>query len=335
MQTMLNRRQILASTVSLAVAGLVEMPQASGAEQPPEKTSVRLAKIKGICIAPQYVAEQLLRLEGFTDIRYVDAEAGYGMSEMIARGEVDFGLNFAAPLIPTIADGYPITVLAGVHSGCFELFGNDKIWHITDLKGHAVGIQGLGSTPHAFLTSMAAYVGLNPTKDITWVTSSSARPKELFIDGKVDAFLGFPPEPQELRARKIGHVVVNSAIDQPWSQYFCCMLAGNANFVRSYPAATKRVLRATLKATDLCASEPERVAQQIVDGGFTTRYDYALQAMADVPYNRWRDYDAEDTLRFYALRLREAGMIDASPQQILEKGTDWRFLNDLKLELKI
>jgi NitT/TauT family transport system substrate-binding protein len=56
--------------------------------------------------------------------------------------------------------------------------------------------------------------------------------------------------------------------------------------------------------------------------------------MKDVPYARWRDYDAEDTLRFYALRLHEAGMIRSSPQKIIATGTDWRFLNELKRELK-
>ena len=58
----------------------------------------------------------------------------------------------------------------------------------------------------------AAYVGLDPAKDIRWVTSASPKPMELFADGKIDAFLGFPPEPQELRARKIGHVIFNSAV---------------------------------------------------------------------------------------------------------------------------
>ena len=136
---------------------------------------------------------------------------------------------------------------------------------------------------------------------------------ELFADGKIDAFLGFPPEPQELRARKIGHVILNTATDQPWSQYFCCMLSGNRDFVRDHPIATKRVLRAILKAADLCAAEPERVAQRLVDGGFTERYDYALQTLTEVPYDRWREFDPEDTLRFYALRLHEVGMIKSSP----------------------
>ncbi len=90
----------------------------------------------------------------------------------------------------------------------------------------------------------------------------------LLAEGKIDAYLGFPPEPQELRAKQIGHVVVNSTADRPWSQYFCCMVAGNREFVRKHPVATKRALRAILKATDICALEPERAAQLLVDKGY-------------------------------------------------------------------
>jgi NitT/TauT family transport system substrate-binding protein len=181
---------------------------------------------------------------------------------------------------------------------------------------------------------MATYVGLDPVKDINWVTNPSVKPMQLFVEGEIDAFLGFPPEPQELRARKIGRVIVNSAMDRPWSQYFCCMLAGNTDFINRHPMATKRVLRAILKATDLCVTEPIWVAQRMVDEGFTARLDYALQTLNEVPYAKWREYDPEDTIRFYALRLHEAGMIKSTPQQIIAEGTDWRFLNELKRELK-
>jgi NitT/TauT family transport system substrate-binding protein len=128
--------------------------------------------------------------------------------------------------------------------------------------------------------------------------------------------------------------VVDTRTDRPWSQYFCCVIGANRAFVRTHPVATKRALRAILKATDVCALEPERAAQRIVDKGFTPRYDYALQTMEEVPYNRWREYDPEDTVRFYALRLQEAGMIKSTPQQIIAQGTDWRFFNELKKELK-
>src|SRR5262249_29667402 len=154
----------------------------------------------------------------------------------IARSEVDFSLNFAAPLVIPIDAGEPITIISGVHSGCFELLGNEHVRGIADLKGKSVGVQGglqgLGDSPHVFLAAMAANVGLDPLKDINWVTDQSITPKELFAEGRIDAFLGFPPETQEMRARKIGRVIVNSAIDRPWSQYFCCMLAGNKEFVR-------------------------------------------------------------------------------------------------------
>jgi NitT/TauT family transport system substrate-binding protein len=181
---------------------------------------------------------------------------------------------------------------------------------------------------------MAAHVGLDPAKDIHWVTDPSLKPIELFEQGKFDAFLGFPPEPQDLRARRIGNVIVNSAVDRPWSEYFCCMVGSNPEYVHNHPVATKRALRAILKATDLCANDPARVARRLVDGGFTPRYEYALEALREIPYDKWRDYDPEDTIRFYALRLRDVGFIKSTPQKIIAENTDWRFLNELKRELK-
>jgi NitT/TauT family transport system substrate-binding protein len=334
MTMMQTRRQFLTSLSLAGAAGLVRAPRALDAEQPPETATVRLAKNAGICIAPQYVAEGLLRAEGFTEVRYVATEAGIGQSEAIGRGDVDFSLNFAAPVIIPLDVGTPITVIAGVHVGCFELFGQAGIRSIADLRDKNVGVQSLGSGPQVFLAAMAAHVGLDPIKDIHWVTHPKVKPIELFADGKIDAFLGFPPEPQELHARHVGHVIVNSSVDRPWSQYFCCMLVGNREFVRSKPVATKRVARAILKAADLCASEPALVARRIVAGGFTQQYDYASQTLSEIPFDKWREYDPEDTMRYYALRLHEAGLIKSSPNKIIADGTDWRFLNELKRELK-
>jgi NitT/TauT family transport system substrate-binding protein len=328
-----NRRRFLATLSSAGAAGLIEPRHSFAQDAPPETTSVRLARHSGICIAPQYIADELLRAEGFTEIQYVVRPPAV-LSTAIGRGEVDFSMHFSPPSILAIDGGERITIIAGVHVGCFELFGHEGIRSIRDLKGKKVGLQNWGLAPHAFVTSMAAYVGLDPAKDIDWILSPSVDPMELFAEGKVDAFLGTPPEPQQLRARKIGHVIVNSSVDRPWSQHYCCMLTGNRDFVRRHPAATKRVLRAILKATDFCVGDPAAAAQQIVERGFTPRYDYALQTLKEVPYNRWREYDPEDTIRFYALRLREAGMIKLTPNKVLADATDWRFLNELKRELK-
>jgi NitT/TauT family transport system substrate-binding protein len=335
MQMTQSRRQFL-TTLSLAAATrLVDVPAALAAEGPLETTTVRFVKIPGICNAPQYVAEELLSAEGFTNVSYVGlVAAGAPAVGAVARGDADFTVTFAAPLVIGIDGGAPVTVVAGVHIGCFELFGNESVHSIADLKGKSVGVQGLGSSQHVFTAAMAAYVGLDPTKDIHWVINPSVKPTELYEKGQIDAFLGFPPEPQDLRARHIGRVIVNSAADRPWSQYFCCMLAGNRDYVSKYPVATKRVLRAVLKADELCGTEPSGAARRMVDRGLTPRYEFALQALREIPYAKWREYDAEDTLRFYALRLHEAGMIKSTPQKIIADGTDWRFLDEVKRELK-
>jgi len=300
-----------------------------------------LKKDTATCIAPQ-VFQELLRAEGFTDIRYVDfteahtrrADAANSgpIADMIAHGEVDFAREFAPNLMLTMNAGGPVTVLSGLHLGCFELFGKNEIRSLGDLKGRTVGTDAISD--QALLTIMTRLVGLEPAKDFRWVTDPSLRPMDLFVEGKIDAFLTLPPNLQEVRARNVGHVIVSSITDRPWSQYYCCMMATSTEFARNYPVATKRVLRAILKAADLCASEPKRVARLLVEQGYTKRYDYTLQALSEIRYDVWRDYDPEDTLRCYAMRLHEAGLIRSSPNELIADHTDWRFLDELKRELK-
>jgi NitT/TauT family transport system substrate-binding protein len=319
-------------------AGLLGLnPRFSGAEPPAGTTRIRLHKMAGICIAPQYVAEEFLHLEGFTEVQYVEvelAELTRGSYRLLASGAVDISMAFAPPFIIQVDAGAPVVLLAGVHVGCFELFGTERVRAIRDLKGKTVAVPEHGGVHHLFVASMAQYVGLNPRTDITWVQQPPAESIALLAEGTIDALVGFAPVPQEIRARQIGHVVVNSALDRPWSQYFCCVAIGNREFVRKHPIATKRALRAILKGADLCAREPERAARVILEKGFTPNYDYAVQAIQEIPYNRWREYNPEDTVRFYALRLQEAEFIKSTPQKIIAQGTDWHFFNELKRELK-
>ncbi len=302
-----------------------------------ETTTIRIpgTAVASICQAPLFVAEDFLKAEGFTDVQYPRIASQTSLIvDALASGEGDMVTQFSGPSLLYLDAGKPITMLAGVHVGCFELFGTERISQVTDLKGKTVAVTTLGGPEHVFLSSILAYVGLDPNKDVTWIVQPGTKAKQLFVDDKVDAYLAFPPNAQELRANKIGHVVLNSMMDKPWSQYFCCMATFNRDFVQKNPVASKRALRALLKAADVCAREPERAARLMVDKGFTKNYDYALEAMQQIPYNVWHEYDPEDTLRFYALRLRDAGMIKSSPDEIIAKGTDWHFLNELKQELK-
>ncbi len=341
-----SRREFLGKLLLAGTAGVVALrsgrlaaellgtQRALAAEPPPETMTIRLAQTPAICAAPLLVAEEFLWAEGFKDVQYVKASLGTPHYTALASGEFDLTMVVSGLLLFPLDKGDPIVVLAGIHIGCFELFGTDRVRAIRDLKGKIVAVPALGSGAHVFLASMAAYVGLDPRRDINWVAHPFAETRRLLAEGKIDAYLAFPPEPQELRAKKIGHVVVNTMIDRPWSEYFCCMLAANRAFVQRHPVATKRALRAILKAASACAREPERVARLLVAKGYTPNYAYALEALKDIPYDHWREYDAENTLRFYGLRLYEAGMIKSNPQKLVAQGTDWRFLNQIKRELK-
>jgi NitT/TauT family transport system substrate-binding protein len=331
MHIMQSRRDFL-TTLSAAGAACILGARGSLAEDgPPETTTLRLFGNASICQAPAYISEDLLRAEGFTDIRYVRNLP----VDAVARGVIDFGFKTPGWIVAQVDAGRPVTALAGVHPGCYELFAREPIRTISDLKGRKVGIpEGYGSSGHQLLAIMVAQVGLDPHKDIDWIITPSSDPLEVFAEGQVEAFLAFPPEPQELRARKVGRVILNTTTDKPWSQYFCCMVVGNREFINNHPRATKRVLRAILKANDICAAEPDRAAQRLVEAGFTKRYEYALQTLTELPYASWREFDPEDAMRFYALRLHEVDMIKSSPNQIIAEGTDWRFLNELKRELK-
>lgn len=324
----LSRRRVL-SAIGLAGAGALAAPRVLAAEAQLETTTVRIAKMPTICFAPQYVCEDLLRMEGFTDIRYVDTKPST-LGQDLAEDKYDFASNVTANNVVLVDSGLPITLVAGIHAGCYELFASDGIRNIRDLKGKRVGT----TVATDLLEMMAAFVGLDPKKDLTIIDDPEAKPLDQFIQGKLDAYMAGPPEPQLLHARGFGGVIVRTATDRPWSQYFCCTLAARRDYVARNPVATKRVIRAMLKAADLCASEPERAARRLVDGGFVDNYEYALQTLNDNPYAHWRDYDAEDTVRFYALRLHEVGAIKKLPQRIIADGTDFRFFDELKRELK-
>ena len=323
---------LLARLLTLANGALLGLrPGQADAEPPPEISRIRLVGSRALCFAPQFVAEELLHAEGFRDVQYILSQPS---AEILAAGDGDLSLGLGANFILRIDAGKPVVIVAGGHVGCYELFGTSRIRSIKDLRGRAVAVPSLGGGAHVFLSMMLAHVGIDPRKNVRWVTCPFGEAMRLLAEEKVDAFLGFPPEPQELRARGIGHVLLNTTTDRPWAQYFCGMIGGNRDFVQRHPVATKRGVRAILKAADLCALEPERVTRMLVDAG--SRGSRSSRARC------WwisRTGDGASTTRrtpsaSNALRLQEAGMIRSSPQKILAQGTDWRVFHELRRELK-
>ena len=329
-----SRRRFLADSAGLGAASLVGLPHVATAEARLETARIRFVKAPAICLAPLYLAEELLRVEGFSEVKYVAIEQNRD-PDLLVSNQADLSACAPPNLLPYLDAGMPLVAVAALHGGCYELFVNERVRSIRELKGKRVAVSAMDALEYYYVASMVAYVGMDPRKDIDWVDAKTFDGVlQAFVDGKADAVLAFPPQPQALRARKIGRVIVNTTLDRPWNQYFCCMVAARKEFVASNPVATKRAVRAILKATDVCTRQPERAARHMVERGYEPNYDVALEVMKSLSYNQWRTYDPNDSLRFFGVRLHESGLIKTGPQKLITQGTDWRFLNELKKELK-
>jgi NitT/TauT family transport system substrate-binding protein len=335
-----NRREFLGSMAMTGAGAMLGMrPNLSLAanEPPPETTTLRWRALRASCWVPQMVAEPLLREEGFTDIQYIKyTSAEAPDKEDINVGKIDMTLDFSGRHIRDIVPGNPSVFISGLHAGCYSLIGSDKINSIRDLKGKKVWAwTNVHAGPALFFKAMLAYVGMDPEKDVEYVVVPMPEAVELFKKGEIDAFMSFPPGPQKLRAQGIGKVIVDTNVDKPWAQYFCCCVLANRDFITNHPVATRRALRAVLRATDMVARDPKMAARLLVEKGLKPAADekFMAQAFADIPYAKWRDYNPEDTIRFYGLRLREIGLTKYSPEEIVKQNTDWSFLLSLKDEL--
>jgi NitT/TauT family transport system substrate-binding protein len=306
--------------------------RSAAAEPPPEITKLRIHDSVLTCVAPETIAEDLLHAEGFKDVQFVrwPQDTQLWPPESFFSDVTDIGFSFSPTDVRFLDAGAPLAIIGAAHAGCVELVASGRVRSTRDLKGKNVGID---TDTRNFISMFAAYVGLDPQKDINWVEIPFAENVPMFTQGKIDAFMCSPPLSLELRQKKIGHVLVNTTTDKPWAQYSCCLIAATKEFVRKYPVATKRALRAILKGVDLCAQEPNRVASFIADR-WNVGYDITLQGLRELPYRTWREIDIADSLRFWALRMHDVGAIKSSPQQIIARGADLRFLNELKREPK-
>ena len=162
MHTGQSRREFLTALTAAGAAGVLGAQRSLADEGPPETTAIRLAYYKNNCLAPLLVAEDLLRLEGFTEIKYVSVPKSFLTPELVARGECNFANTFAGTLVSYLDNGLPITALSGVHAGCYELFAHEPIQTISELRGKKIAIKDLKSDGYYSWRSWRCMSGSTP-----------------------------------------------------------------------------------------------------------------------------------------------------------------------------
>jgi NitT/TauT family transport system substrate-binding protein len=253
-----DRRRFLSHAAALGGGGLLSLHHPlAAADPPPETTRLRILEGMVTCIAPTIITEHLLRAEGFTDIQYVKYPSqtrNWPPDDLIA-GEVDMNVSFIPTDILHVDAGAPLVILGGSHVGCVDVVASKRVKSTRDLKGRTVAID---TDTKVFISMFAAYVGLDPQKDINWSVQSWQDWPRLLEEGKIDAFMTGPPLSVELRQKKVGHVLVNTTFDKPWSQNFCCLYTSTREFVRKHPVAAKRALRRLMTTSSSSNGTPSK-----------------------------------------------------------------------------
>ena len=314
---------------------------APAALPPPETTTVRIVT-PSACDPGLMLAGDYLREEGFTDVRYVDAN--FIDRKWLLEREADVALAHPEFITASLDAGVPLVMLAGLHSGCLQVWAAPGIRTISELRGKRIAVRRIDTSDqyYVFFAALLGYIGVDPLNDVQFIAfGSGAEMRKAFIEGRADALLvGSTSGPTFQRLPKApGQVILATATDKPWSQYLCCTLVAHRDWARQNPIAAKRVTRAVLRATDRVARDHAAAAHDSVSAAAAAAAggDFADESLVretiDMSTYNWRELDPEETLRFFALRLAEAKLIKSTPQQLIAQGTDLAYRRQLRKEL--
>jgi NitT/TauT family transport system substrate-binding protein len=226
------------------------------------------------------------------------------------------------------------------------IFARRGIDTVADLRGKTIAINTktitvLGKSAlaidYGFLVSLLAHNGMQPS-DANFVELADTLTP--FVDGKVDAiWTGAQAGPLLLaNPKNPGHVILDTSTDKPWSQNYCCLLVTSRDWYSAHPIAARRATRAILRAVDEAKKDRHAAAKSAIDKG---TYKAAPAVTEQVIYDiikdesfDWREFDPEETVRFFALRLADAKLVKKSPQQIIADGVDLAYFRQLRKELR-
>jgi len=92
-----SRREFLRGPTLAGTAIILGLKsESAAADPPPETTRIRIHDAPVTCFAPIYVAEGLLKAEGFTDVQYIKTPLHEGPTKALAEGKIDITQNDTA-----------------------------------------------------------------------------------------------------------------------------------------------------------------------------------------------------------------------------------------------
>jgi NitT/TauT family transport system substrate-binding protein len=300
---------------------------------PPETTAIRLGP--GACDAPMMIAERYLQEEGFTNVQFVTAGGPPGLT----GDRADLVVMFVPTLTSAVEAGAAIIGVGGLHTGCAEIWAPPNVATLKDARGRTVVVTAKTpeNLPYSYIALGLKNAGVDPS-EVNFVVQPDANLTQLFLEGKSDllflattADVAFKSNPQNK-----GHVVLDQAMEKPWSEQNCCMLTTTTAWLKANPIATRRALRAIYRAADSLPKDRIDAAKVAAEKGLfggPANIELVRGAANMVPYD-WRDYDVSESMRFHAKLMSAVNLSKLTPEETITKSTDLRFAKELATELK-
>jgi NitT/TauT family transport system substrate-binding protein len=280
---------ILATSLAWCFSGLFAGCHQNGGtpSKPAGPAKVRVAYIGLTCEAPIFVAQEngYFTEEGL-DVELVRTDWD-SLRDGLGLGRFDANHTLIMYLLKPIEQGLDVKITAGMHMGCLRVQTGvtTAVKTVDDLKGKRIGIPTMGSPPFLFASRALASRGLDPKKDVTWLTVSPDVMELALENGQVDAIANSEPIGSILLARNKVRTIVDQATDAPYKDEFCCAAVVSGQFAKRDPERAAKVTRALLKGAKWVGSNPTSSARLSVEKKYiASSIEINVEAMSHLKY---------------------------------------------------
>lgn len=213
-----------------------------------------------------FITLPLAQKQGFLREKMVDADIvrirPQAAVPALANGEIDYYAG-VGPVVTAAITGVPVRLVATfVPSLPIILIARPEFKSVMDLKGQAIGIGVLGSSPHIVTRLMLKHFGLDPDKDVKSVPGGSADSRLATLQQGLIAAAVVPP-PFDFFAKKLGFNILARA--QDLLTYPEGGLSTTIKKIAERPDEVERVIEAGIKANRYIRTERDGTIQFLME----------------------------------------------------------------------
>jgi ABC-type nitrate/sulfonate/bicarbonate transport system substrate-binding protein len=211
-------------------------------------TKIRMAQpVMAMMYAPLYfgVHQGIFAAEGF-ELEFMTMRTDLAIAAL-GTGKVDYSIHGGVALRAT-AQGFPLKLIFALdHKTPFWLVARPQIKNVRELTGKKIGISFPGDTPQIILKRFLRRQGINPDRDVAYVSGQfSPTALQSLLGGVLDAAVLAPPF-NVIGAEK-GLTMLSFLGDSVPDASSSNGIVTSAQKIKSSPDQVRRIVRASLKS---------------------------------------------------------------------------------------